>query len=573
MGHPQKAANILEKNRKEKFNKKNAEMDQETMDSWDFIVDNLDWLPDYIKTENELTWALWSLMLWMTRNVNSPEQLWLIFSEMWINTFTKDELNNLHNLITKWDIDGKAILSRSEGKVFQSLIVKAMANLNNTLASNGGIDWLIGKKSLEVIWIFASSIANNTPKLKFLIPVSLLKPLPTEEIDSHLEKIKTDEVREVVFPDTSKWSPFEWRINITKHNFDQAENENQTTAEHNLGIANQVANRTYDSDKAFDIAFNHNNWESWIAVQVNSEWFLNEVKNKKDNIILKNEFNKIMENSINFVNKYINDNQMNEWEELDFELRPKIHTEKDPIKFKVKREWYKINVYLNDNETPVSSRLRKWSAKINAQFWFWANWTPSESRTFENAKYTWWNLDLTRPITNQVALKTWIDWGYADARDEINTKRDGWWFTMRNWVEIINKDNTLKTNFAMTWILDKYSKYNRNHMIFGWEASVEFNPNKKLNLYGAASRNQVQWVSGELKAKYKINDNRSTNAGASYNKWVNNLQWALVSQNMASFSAGIENKNMALNIVTWKTLYNLSSKPYVWATATLKFGR
>lgn len=534
------------------------------------LLDNaqnvLDKKSDYLRNNAEFLTVFGELADRFSKNITTKDQLKSVLWDSWYNweSLYEWEISNLFDILNTWKGWDK-----EKVKVLQLVMIKLNDQFHDILNQNGGIDGLAWEKTLEVLDKFLMHLKMTSEVWKTLDIKPIIALIPNK-LDINLEKIKTDEVREVIFPDISKWSPFTGRINISKNNIDENKAEKQTTAEHNLWINNQVSDRVYDSNKAFDIAFNHTNWKSWMSVQINSEWMLNEVKNKKDDMILKDEFDKIMNNSINFVNKYINDNQMNEWEELNFELRPKIHTEKTPIKFKVKREWYKINVYMNNGDEPVSSRLRKWSAKISAQIWIWANGIPSQEREFENAKYGAMKAEMVKPLTNQVATKVWVEVGYADARTELNPMRDGWGYTIKNWFEFINKDNTLKTNIAMTWILDKYSQYNRNNLIFGLEANINYIPNDRLNLYGEAARNQVQGISGKVETKYKINDKIAANMWASYNQAIN-TPWVLNSENVAAISAWVEMKNLALSLVTSKSLYGISSKPNIWLTANIRF--
>lgn len=535
------------------------------------LLDNaqsvLDKKSDYLRNNSEFLTVFSELADRFSKNITSEDQL---KSVLWDSGYNREslsdwEISHLFNVLETgqgWN--------REKVKVLQLIMIKLNDQFHDILNQNGGIDGLAGEKTLEVLDQFLNQLKMKSEVWKTLDIKPIIALIPNE-IDSHLEKTKPEEVREVVFPDTSKWSPFSGRINITKHNFDKAESENQTTAEHNLWISDQIADRVYDSDKAFDIAFNQNNWNSWMAVQLNSEWFLNEIKNKKDNKILENEFKEIMENSINFVNKYVNDNQMNEGEELNFELRPLINKEKNPIKFRVKRDGNFIKVYMNDSDTPIWMRIRKGSAKISAQVWFWANWTPSTNREFKNAKYIGIKGEIKKPISKNISATASGEVGYGSAITPENPMRDWWWGKATLWFEFRNNENTLKTNLGGSVILDKYSPYNRNHMIFGVEGNVTFNPNDKLNLYGDASRNQVQWISGGLNAKYKINDKRTANTGMNYNQGIN-LPGTLTSQNQLAVKAWIENKNIALNLVAWKSLYNLNTNPYnVWATVSIKF--
>lgn len=161
------------------------------------IEDKLKDMKSYIKTEQDLNDALSNLMVRTLRNIWSSQQLGMLLSDMWMTNYAEDEVDKFYSLLSKWDIDGKWLLSRSEGKIFQSLLAKMSDKIKNVLDENGGIDWLIWKKSLEAISIFSEALYKSYPKLTPLKSIDNLlvkRMIKRSWEENELENLEIDKI-------------------------------------------------------------------------------------------------------------------------------------------------------------------------------------------------------------------------------------------------------------------------------------------------------------------------------------------------------------------------------------------
>lgn len=550
-----------------------------------------DWkvnIHDFLRDNKEITTALLAVTLRFRETIDNIDDFQKLMKMSKFPDLWKENVNYLYDFIQKWELQW-GDLSKNElaekvrlwreslgdtfeknkdntklwqQKLLQIIIGSLKPEFINKMKESGWIDGYIWDKTIDALTSFLRSMETWYPIFNYM-PKREIEPIKNDPVPIEIKEVKDDnEVWKIVFPNTSKWSLFGGTISVatsvwegdnkwTMKNIDQNNNE----------LTEAVLKWMSSSEKPIEVWIHYNDqWWTGASIQLNSEWFQSEVKNRKENMITQNELKQILDNATKFVDKYVVDNILKEWEELNFELQPQIHTEKKVIKFKVKREWNLMNIYMDDQKSPIDSRLREWSVKWMIK---WQNWVDVKNgqRTYDDGSFVATKVEIEKPLSENISYIWNVWWMYYDAwtQENLNLYRDFWSMEMAQWVRLVDKKNTISIDWLLTanrlklnWI---------NDMDFWWKVKLDYHPeDSKLSGNGYVALNKIQWFRWEANLWYKINDKIKLNTWVMYNnaietpwiiqgmdKWVGKA-WFETQHIVASWVFNKSYQGVALNI-------------------------